>query len=93
MASTAAEEWAPACMTAEEHRLWIEANGLLNDHLQARRPCEDCPIAWADERRAEGRCNGTPGLIEPVGSGSRKGWAVRGRALLEAGGKPEVSGR
>lgn len=75
-------------MTEEEHRLWAEANGVLNDYLQARRPCEDCPIAWAHERRAEGRCNGVPGLVEARGSGTRKGWARRGRALLERGPDP-----
>lgn len=50
----------PACMTATELAMWQEANAALTKN-RADAPCRDCPLAFAEAMRAEGRCNGTPG--------------------------------
>ena len=51
----------PDCMTDREFLLWQRANWHISDHrLRASRPCLDCPMAFADEMRLAGRCNGTP---------------------------------
>ena len=48
----------PACMTTEELLLWDEANRITSK--TAETPCRDCPVAFAVEMRAVGRCNGVP---------------------------------
>jgi len=52
-----------ACMSEAELALWregaVEAGRRMG--YTAQRPCTDCPIWFATERRAEGCCNGTPG--------------------------------
>ena len=54
--------WAPACMEPPEWADWRARNPVagIPDADQVARPCEECPIGWAVEMRAEGRCNGTP---------------------------------
>ena len=52
--------WAPACMSAAELALWRVAAEAVYLERDAR-PCVDCPLSWARERRAEGICNGEPG--------------------------------
>ncbi|CAN5750445.1 hypothetical protein BH23CHL8_BH23CHL8_31020 [soil metagenome] len=49
--------WRPACMSADEHTDWLDADA----EAQGLRPCVDCPGSWARERRAEGMCNGEAG--------------------------------
>ena len=70
----AATGWAPACMDAVEWAEWGARNPLANipEADQVARPCEECPIGWAADMRAEGRCNGIPG-------GSRKTWPTTHR--------------
>jgi hypothetical protein len=49
-------------MTTEEWELWREFNPQgLKDAEYASRPCQDCPVSYATEMRAEYRCNGEPG--------------------------------
>lgn len=48
-------------MEPTEWSLWTEANrrvGLGSGRIS--RPCEECPLAFALEMRAVGRCNGEP---------------------------------
>jgi hypothetical protein len=60
MNALAVETWAPACMSDEEWATWRSSGYLrLGD-----RPCSDCPLGYAAEMRAQGRCNGTPGGVE-----------------------------
>ena len=56
--------WQAACMDADDWRIWRSLavfNGSEAD--QAARPCHDCPLSFALEMRAQGRCNGTPGEV------------------------------
>ena len=46
-------------MTAAEFEAWEEANVMLFAN-QAASPCADCTAAFAEEMRAEGRCDGEP---------------------------------
>jgi hypothetical protein len=50
-------------MDAEELARWQEMNGRAAAN-RAARPCADCPLGYAVEMRALGRCNGTPGGVE-----------------------------
>jgi hypothetical protein len=56
--------WAPLCMEPEEWADWQRRNPRLTDHAFAPRPCTDCPLGFAADMRAEGRCNGTPGGVQ-----------------------------
>lgn len=58
---TTDEFWAPACMADREWALWRKVNARTSAQDRAVRPCADCPISFALEMRAEGRCNGLPG--------------------------------
>lgn len=55
--------WAPACMSADDWAGWRKFNHLTASQRVAR-PCADCPAAFAEEMRAEGHCNGTPGAYQ-----------------------------
>lgn len=46
----------PACMNQAEYDAW-DADPLARIDT----PCRDCTDNWYLARRAEGRCNGTPG--------------------------------
>jgi len=50
-------------MTPDELAGWHAMNALVTSN-PATTPCQDCPLAWAEAMRAQGRCNGEPG--EPV---------------------------
>lgn len=58
--------WAPLCMTDEEWVTWRRDNrsaialGFGEANASAGRPCADCPLGFAADMRAQGRCNGTP---------------------------------
>jgi hypothetical protein len=52
-------DWVAACMEPDEWALWTEANRRSAAH-RISRPCEDCPLGFALEMRAIGRCNGEP---------------------------------
>lgn len=50
----------PACMSEEELASWrAMAVTVARGALDA---CYDCPLAFSSEMRAQGRCNGIPGL-------------------------------
>lgn len=51
--------WRPRCMDDDDFRAWREQNERVG-FRRAARPCEDCLLGYAIEKRAEGRCNGTP---------------------------------
>jgi hypothetical protein len=52
-------EWTAACMDPDEWRLWIDANRRASQN-RVSRPCNECPLGFAVEMRAIGRCNGEP---------------------------------
>lgn len=60
-------EWSPDCMTAADYSDWRRFNEKIPlttagaENKRAERPCEDCPLPYSLEMRAEGKCNGTPG--------------------------------
>lgn len=62
----------PACMDADEYALWERGNGVMNGTRNGARvytgraesPCDGCPLGYAADMRAVGRCNGTPGAVE-----------------------------
>ena len=54
------DAWRPACMSGVELALWRVAAEAVYLERDAR-PCVDCPLSWARERRDEGECNGEPG--------------------------------
>lgn len=62
----------PACMDADEYALWARGNGVATGTKNGARvftgraesPCDDCPLGYAAEMRAIGRCDGTPGGVE-----------------------------
>lgn len=56
--------WAPLCLDAAEWAEWRSSNPLGIAGAIAR-PCDDCPIGFAADMRAAGRCNGTPGWTAP----------------------------
>jgi hypothetical protein len=45
--------WEPACLEPDELELWRERDRGIP-------PCHSCPLAFAAEQRAIGRCNGQP---------------------------------
>lgn len=55
--------WEPACMDPAEWADWQRLNPVLNSLMHTERPCTDCPIGYARQMRAIGRCNGTPALV------------------------------
>jgi hypothetical protein len=58
--------WAPLCLDAGEWALWRRTNNTAWGHMgMVARPCADCPIGFAADMRAVGRCNGTPGWTPP----------------------------
>jgi hypothetical protein len=60
--------WAPLCMEPEDWADWQAMNPRISEAGGfAPRPCTDCPIAFADEMRAVGKCNGTPGQQPGIG--------------------------
>jgi hypothetical protein len=62
--AVAAGAWRADCMTDEEWTEWVAMNPVaLSDGQVADRPCTDCPLGFAAEMRALGRCNGTPGPV------------------------------
>lgn len=56
--------WTPLCMDGDEYSSWREMNLRVAKNSQATRPCADCPLGYAAEMRAVGRCNGSPGGVE-----------------------------
>jgi hypothetical protein len=60
--------WRAECMDDEEWARWVETNPIagFQDATIAPRPCTDCPLGFAAEMRAEGRCNGSPGWQPPA---------------------------
>jgi hypothetical protein len=56
--------WAPLCMEQGDWAHWQRMNPSISD--LAARPCSDCPVGFAAEMRAEGKCNGTPGWRPPA---------------------------
>ena len=54
----------PACMDADEFRLWSEANDGRVDGLRVRlggdSPCRDCTPLWHADMVSGGMCDGTP---------------------------------
>lgn len=66
-----AEGWEPLCMDAAEWQDWRGLNPRITDRASAAWPCTDCPLGFAADMRAVGRCNGEPGAIVPVRFGGR----------------------
>jgi hypothetical protein len=58
--------WRADCMSDEEWSSWLALNPTNLGLGVADRPCTDCPLGFAGEMRAEGRCNGSPGWQPPV---------------------------
>jgi len=57
--------WVAACMEPDEWAHWLATNPQATiDSEFADRPCRDCPLTFATEMRALGRCNGTPAGLE-----------------------------
>lgn len=56
------------CMTPEEYAAWIEAARRVRNG--GRYPCADCPLAYEEAMRLQGRCDRRPTPahrpIEPV---------------------------
>lgn len=52
-------KWVAACMTPTEWENWerIRVYGLI-------RPCDACPLGFAADMRAIGKCNGTPAGVQ-----------------------------
>lgn len=67
----------PACMTRAELDSWREVAGYVNNGTAD--PCTDCLPDWAAEMRAEGRCNGIPGLIRKASRKPETPERIRGR--------------
>lgn len=51
----------PACMSRSELDSWLDVARYVNNGTAD--PCSDCIAPFAAEMRAEGRCNGIPGLV------------------------------
>lgn len=57
--------WAPLCMDPEDWRRWQSANRSITAQSERiERPCQECPLGFAAEMRAAGRCNGTPSGVD-----------------------------
>lgn len=56
------------CMTEDELALWrLQAEYVRKwGATNTDDPCFDCTLVFAEEMRAIGRCNGTPGVAEPT---------------------------
>lgn len=53
--------WRAACMDDEEWTRWVRENPMgVAEPSFADRPCRDCPMGFAADMRAIGRCNGRP---------------------------------
>jgi hypothetical protein len=53
----------PLCMDDTEYDLWQAANrSITAASVRATRPCSDCPLAFYEEMRAAGTCDGVPGM-------------------------------
>lgn len=52
----------PVCMAADELALWLASEVRGGGST----PCVDCPLAFAAEMRAQGRCNGKPRDVRPM---------------------------
>lgn len=64
--AVAAGAWRAACMDDDEWAHWVSTNPTsMQESELAPRPCTDCPLGFAAEMRALGRCNGTPGAVQP----------------------------
>ncbi len=48
-------------MEPGEYLDWRALNARTYGSNRAMLPCEDCPLTYALEMRADGRCNGKPG--------------------------------
>lgn len=60
----AQQGWRAACMDDQEWAEWVARNPLyIGDTAATARPCTDCPLGFAADMRAQGRCNGTPGGV------------------------------
>lgn len=67
-----AVDWSPDCMSDEEWADWRRLNPVYRNDATSRvpktdmaaRPCADCPLGYAAEMRALGRCNGTPAGVQ-----------------------------
>ena len=70
----------PACMDPAEYALWSRANAALKFR---ETPCHDCPMSFALEMRAEGRCDGEPAetgrprLFDPATEARRAQWRAK----------------
>lgn len=54
------QPWQPTCMSVQEYIEWKDLTEKMSGTFERpRRPCDDCPVTWANARREEGRCNGT----------------------------------
>ena len=65
----------PACMSTDELAGWRAQ--AEHDKPSTEDPCADCTIAFHLEMRAEGHCNGIPGL-------ARKGRVRSSKAAIMA---------
>lgn len=68
-ANVAAGAWRADCMTDEEWTEWVAMNPMNvsgGESAVADRPCSDCPLGFAADMRALGKCNGTPGWQAPA---------------------------
>ena len=74
----------PARMDPAEYALWGRANDAISRH-PAGSPCHDCPMSFALEMRAEGRCDGEPAetgrprLFDPDTEPRRAQWRAAQR--------------
>jgi hypothetical protein len=58
----------PDCMTPAELEGWRVADARYRKGPSTGNPCLDCPLAFAEEMRAVGCCNGRPGrysMLDP----------------------------
>lgn len=64
----ALDGWVAACMEPDEWDTWQRLNPRNAPGGMARRPCADCPVEFARDMRAIGRCNGTPNAALHISS-------------------------
>lgn len=64
--------WSPDCMSPADFTDWTRHNEKTNG-MRAKRPCEDCPLAYALEMRGINSCNGYPA----------GGWAVASLPVIQ----------
>lgn len=70
-------------MEPDDHLDWRALNARVSGPGRAVLPCEDCPLTFALEMRADGRCNGEPG-------GSGASWAVDRPTTARRGGRATI---